>query len=165
MRESLESFDERAGDRELRLRKAMQRLKDAQFRMPWNRHRNFVHRDGDTVWVPSEMERFILKPRKDKATQTREGDQPEEPAGQSEAVSTETAIEEYDSTLMRVTIEEGAKAEYDVEARENLKRAWGSGFCYLIATILIGWIVFSQAANIGDVAGWWKSPLIEHVED
>lgn len=158
MRESLESFDEKSRDYDLRLRKAMQRLKDAQGRMPWNRHVNFVHRDGDTLWVPSEMERFKHRPRK-KQPKPIGGDQPEKQIDVSTALTTN---EENFSTLMRITIEEGAKAEYDVEARGNLQRAWVSGIFYLIAAFLIAWIVFSQSANIGDAAGWWDSPLIEH---
>ncbi|MCZ6835475.1 MAG: pentapeptide repeat-containing protein [Planctomycetota bacterium] len=160
-REARESFDDQANDRDLRLQKAMFHLGNAQTTMPWNRHKNFVHRDGDTMWLPSELDLFKVKEKKALPGTDQEDGTPDESSENSEKKGEEA----FDSTLMRIAIEEGAKAEYDVEARINRGWAWVSGVFYLIASVLILWIVITQSANIGDSAGWWDSPWIEHVEE
>lgn len=55
----------------------------------------------------------------------------------------------------RITIEEGARAEYWLKSRERLSAALASFGLYLIGIGCLLWILGIQAHRVGHAAGWW----------
>jgi hypothetical protein len=150
--------------------------------LPERRHPNLIARHGATVWVPSDLEELekVIKdsprpaepelPCSPNAANDREANSTEsEGAAAPEAgASTEAERESPPPTrgddrlpkhsraeLDIIIIEEGARAEYDIAARESLARGWLSGALYLIGAYFVAWLIFGQSANILTAAKVW----------
>jgi hypothetical protein len=59
------------------------------------------------------------------------------------------------SERARVAIEEGARAEYDVVARQGPGWACLTLCLYVVGGILVAWIIIRQTLAVGTASGWW----------
>ena len=104
IRERREAFQEDRPDRDDLLRRAFDALAGIAKRMPFDRHRNFTRRHGDVVWLPSDLKFLFFTPL----------------AAQGDASPSPAPVP--DGERMRVVIDEGARAEYDLSPREDRDR-------------------------------------------
>jgi len=142
--ERRDAFGDDRPDRDDHLLRAFDALKGVARRVP-GRHRNFVRRHGRVVWLPSDLELFTFPPSSEEA----------------EAVPTSPPQPpRLDGELMRVVIDEGAKAEYDLAAHNQMGLARVAGGFYAVGLTLILWILVHQAGVILAAANWWGTPSI-----
>ncbi len=59
----------------------------------------------------------------------------------------------------KITIEEGAKAEYWLKSREKILFAWISFTLYLLGIACLLWILGIQTTRVGEAAGWTFWPF------
>jgi hypothetical protein len=191
-----------------RLRNALNNLRAIANRLPYDRHRNLVHRYGETVWLPSNVELVFRSPQPRAAERQKSSSEasapaksPEPSASQAQELGpTEAAIpapagrpgtienfsprvasgrtsgtlqsrldaanhqrapagHEPDREKMLIMIHEGAKAEYDEKARQRIGAAYVAGLFYLVAGVLILWILVIQSAQIIEHTNWHWSPI------
>jgi hypothetical protein len=158
----LAAFSSEAPDRNDRLTRAMNALKELAERDPARRHRNLVLRHGRVVWIPSRLDLFEVPPGAPGTGDDsgapkeppKEPPPPSAPAPQSEAPPP-APIVAAGPGLMRVAIEEGARAEYELAALRDRGGAALAFGLYVIAAVLIAWLVGSQSLVVGRAAGWW----------
>lgn len=55
----------------------------------------------------------------------------------------------------RITIEEGAHAEYWLKSRDKIGWAWASFILYVIGIGCLLVILYLQSREVGRAAGWW----------
>ena len=135
--EQLAGFSATGDDRNDRLVRATNALKELAETEPTRRHRNLVRRHGRVVWLPSNRE-FFEMPR----DLTSEGG-----AAKLSPIS-------GGPELMRVVIEEGARAEYELSALRDRPSAVVAFLLYAAAGALIVWLVLSQSWSVAKSAGW-----------
>ena len=136
-------------------------------RLPHSRHRNLVRRHDQTVWLPSSLEQ--LRRVGDAPASADSGgrensaptpgpaaaddpDQESNPGDEGHAVTARREVRSLPpfgrEELDLIVIDEGARAEYDVYARERPFWAGVSGALYLFGALLIVWLVVRQAESI-----------------
>lgn len=154
--EQLAGFSSTADDRNDRLTRATNALRELAEVDPTRRHRNLVRRHGRVVWIPSELRFFDAPPEappeppKAETAETKpasEGDAPARPAPRPALVA-------GGPELMRVAIEEGARAEYELNALRDRPSAVVAFLLYAAAGALIAWLVLSQSWGVARAAGW-----------
>ncbi len=137
-------------------------------RMPNFRHRNFVCRHDQTVWIPSdleELERVQESRQPPPAVQVEPaptdsgakappavGAQP--PAPKPTAAAT-AALPFNRHELAQIMIDEGARAEYDVAARQKLGWAGVAAGFYGLGAVFVVWLVAWQLWIVLREAGGW----------
>ncbi len=139
--------------------------------IPGARHLNLVRRNDKTIWIPSSLEQLsqVGKVEEPDEKGPAEGtdadedgshDETSAPAKASAPAST-ARLPFTREELELIVIDEGAKAEYDVLARQGMGWAKLSGSLYLVAVVLIAWLVTSQAEEILHQAGatWFPRVL------
>ena len=141
-------YPEEATDRDDGLRRSIEHLEMIAKRRP-DRHPNLVRHHGDTIWIPprDRIDWF-------------EGEKP--PAN----ASTDTRPHEMDRSeraplgivpgaeRRRITIEEGAAAEYWLKSRKSIGLAWVSFLFYLIGIVCLLGVLVIQAKRVAEAAGW-----------
>lgn len=115
-----------------------------------DRNATLVRHHNELVWIPpkSNIERFKDLPAP--ATKLSEKDEPitVDPDRPGKPGTMPGAERE------RIAIEEGARAEYWVEGRKNLRSAFLSFACSFIALLALVTILFIQSYQVGSAAGW-----------
>lgn len=111
-------------------------------RWPSLYHPNLVYRYSRVVWIPPTMDLFA-----------RPAPPPERTFAGEAAGSTRTEPKP-DEEKMMVAIEEGAKAEYDIEATTFWGAAAAALLFYVSAGLLVLWLVGSQSWSVVKSAGW-----------
>lgn len=135
----LASFTADGHDRNDRLTRATTALKDLAQHAPTRRHANLVRRYGRVVWIPSKLEFFEMPP---------------EPPAEKKDDTPPRQVVSAGPGLMRVAIEEGARAEYELQALRNRGTAVISFAFYAVAGALIAWLVGSQSWSVMKAVGW-----------
>jgi hypothetical protein len=136
----LSGFSADAPDRKELLTRATNALKEIGHQAPRRLHPNLVHRHGRAVWIPSQMQ-FFEEPGPDDP----DPDDPEPAA---------THVISAGPGLMRVAIEEGARAEYELKALEKRTGAVLAIVLYAGAVALVAKLVWDQAWSVAGAAGW-----------
>lgn len=152
-------YPEDAKDRNDGLRRAIDHLEAIAKKRP-DRHPNFVEHHGDTIWIPPRDEIGWFEDWKPPAKENDTGGDDAEKAEQS---ADETGQSESGSRMgvvpgaerRRITIEEGAKAEYWLKSREKLVGAWASFILYGIGIGCLLAILVIQSNEVRKAAGWW----------
>jgi hypothetical protein len=158
-------YPEEAKDRDDGLRRAIEHLEEIAKRRP-DRHPNFVSHHGDTIWIPprDQIDWF-----EDWTAPPKEDEQPDDKKSSEE--DTQRAVEPAEvakhtespqrmgmvpgAERRRITIEEGAKAEYWLKSREKVGMAWASLALYIIGICCLLVILWIQARAVSKAAGWW----------
>ena len=131
-RERREGFHEERPDHKDQLNRAFDFLRQVAEVLPEERHRNFARRHGQVVWLPSELT-FL----------SSEAQRPD-PRDPSQTIPATPP----DTERMRVVIDEGAKAEYDLSAHDVMNWARVAGGLYGVGASLIIWILVDQSVSI-----------------
>ncbi|MCK4873125.1 MAG: pentapeptide repeat-containing protein, partial [Phycisphaerales bacterium] len=143
-------YPEDATDRDDGLRRAIEHLEVIAKRR-LDRHRNFVKHHGDTIWIPprDQINWFVdVEPVPVDETETDPEKRPE--VSSSEIVP--------GAERRRITIEEGAKAEYWLKSRKSVFSAWVSFLLYLIGIGFLFVVLVIQGKRIVEAAGWIDAP-------
>lgn len=120
-------------DSDDRLTRAIASLREYAKLVPLLRNANLVIRHGRVVWIPSRLEHFREIPP-DYAPDDDEGTP--------------------NHSLMRMAVEEGALAEYAIQARQQRVAAGFAIAFYAMAVLLICRIVAGQAWSVSRAVGW-----------
>ncbi len=169
-------YPEEATDRDDGLRRSIEHLEAIAERRP-DRHANFVAHHGDTIWIPPRDEIGWFEdwtpPPDPPDPQDNEADDDRAGAGRDIA-SRETVESSEDRSgpdkaqqrgmvpgaeRRRITIEEGAKAEYWLKSREGWPLAWVSFTLYLVGIVCLLDVLRRQAINVAETAGWTSWPF------
>jgi len=126
------------------LRSAVSKLADVARMLPFDRHPNLVKHHGETVWIPSNLDWFSDPEIPPSVEGVDEDGRPIGPPRPPVSALDREAI----------AVEEGARAEYDCAAHEDLGAAWWSFGLYLTGAFLLGWLFWDQAKAIAGQAGW-----------
>lgn len=168
-----------SGDRYMhrdRLRRAFPHLKQVARLLPYSRHPDLVSRNSEAVWLPSTPEVLEQIPNRldempgaeaapdhaeDSTTAARETeadsvtvDSPQRSEPRKLARGEAPTIPHARPELEQIIIDEGARAEYDLAARERMPWAYVSGSCYLAAGLLVLWLVYIQLNVVMRAAGF-----------
>jgi hypothetical protein len=135
----LAGFSADGHDKNDRLTRATNALKELAEHASPRCHANLVRRHGRVVWIPSNLEFFEIPP--DTPAENKDGNPPRR-------------VVSAGPGLMRVAIEEGARAEYELQALRNRGTAVISFAFYAIAGVLIAWLVGSQSWSVMKAVGW-----------
>jgi len=167
------------------LARALPWIRQIAGRLPAARHPNLVKRHGQTVWVPSSLDDLLrVRTREDRQAPAAveetappkpdsAHDEPAADASEATANATEASAETnrraikspsdvprpalWREELELVIIDEGARAEYELAAREGMGPAAVSGLLYAAGVVLILWIIYLQSESIlrqgGVIAG------------
>jgi hypothetical protein len=157
------SSDSAGHDRRDRLARATNALGELADRMPTRRHRNLVRRHGRVVWIPSNPE-FFEEPTEPAASPEEKSastepaaapaSEPDEKPVERPATEPLSPVVSAGPGLMRVAIDEGARAEYQLKSLEKRGPAVAAFLLYAVAGVLIGWLVLSQSWAVAKAAGW-----------
>lgn len=136
------------------------------------RHSNLVRVNGRTYWLPQAVDDFAYQPTeiddpkvvamkrcRERLSETHPERFKDEPQIEDKKVLTTPAwIPRTRREVIAVMA--GADAEYDLEARRRLGYAYLSRWCYVLATVLIGIVLWFQGSIIfwemgaGRTSGW-----------
>lgn len=160
----------KAGDRAMdrlivlaELSEAMTHLKNVSKAYSARRSQNFISRHGRIVWVPSRLCWYSDQSEPDPARhllsewarQLGDPDFDDEAALPEDGSFGASLVKDApNGERVRIAIEEGAMAFWDLEAARNHTSAKWSWRLYVTALVLIAIIVFIQAIHIADAAGW-----------
>ena len=141
-------YHEEATDRDDGLRRSIEHLEMIAKRRP-DRHPNLVRHHGDTIWIPPRdridwFEKW--KPPGNVSTDTR-------PHDADRSKDAPLAIVPG-AERRRITIEEGAAAEYWLKSRKSIGGAWVSFLFYLIGILCLLSVLVIQAKRVAEAAGW-----------
>lgn len=164
-----------------RLQRAFPHLNDIAGLLPYSRHPNLVSRNNEAVWLPSSLE--MLEKIPERRTEQVEGEPERAGAGGTGPAKEPVESKKSDASdrkpdgaatkpvrpadapaiphtrgeLEQIIIDEGARAEYDLAARQRMGWAYVSGFCYFVAAVLVAWLVCIQLNVVMRAAGfdWW----------
>jgi len=171
-------YPEEATDRNDGLRRAIENLERIAERRP-DRHKSFVKHHGDTIWVPPRemiewFDDLMEEPKAPVASPGKAGAPEGEPSAAVNAAGPPVLSGQTGSNVVpvsgtigprsgqvpgaerrRIVIEEGARAEYWLKSRENLRSAGFSFALYLIGIVclLIGLCI--QMWRVVQAAGWF----------
>lgn len=127
-------------DRRDRLNRAFESLARVAKIRPWDRHPDFVRRQGETIWIPTNLD-----------VRDSLGQGSVAPHQLAASVSTTIARPRFTKEeLDPIVIEEGARAEFDVAARESFVWAGVATVLYLAASVLVLWLTLQQSAAVLD---------------
>ncbi len=130
-------FSADAPNRDDRLARALTSLRELADRSPELRNANLVLRHGAVCWIPSKAEHLRAY---------MEGDDDDPNAQDYEG--------NFEPARMLVAVEEGARAEYALRARDNKAGAATALMLYFAAVCLVGWIVARQSWSVAKAVGW-----------
>jgi hypothetical protein len=137
----LAGFSTEGQDKKDRLTRATNALKELAEQAAPRRHRNLVHRHGRLVWIPNDLDLFEIP------TYRYEPSDPADPEGYP--------VVSAGPGLMRIAIEEGARAEYELKGYEKRLGALIAFGFYSAAGLLVVRLVYSQAHAVAKAAGWF----------
>ncbi len=142
------------------LRRALERLEDQSQKRP-NRHPSFVKHHGDLIWMPprdkiewfrdntlptvDKLKAIVTSLRKDAGQPDRDAECIDPKAREGFVPGAERA---------RICIEEGARAEYWLRAREYVGWAWVSMGLYGVGLSALLFILLRQVWLVTKAAGW-----------
>lgn len=175
-------YPEEATDRDDGLRRSIENLEEIAKRRP-DRHKNLVAHHGDTIWIPPRDEIGWFEdwtpppdPPDPPDPPVSQDDTAEDAGGESvrdDRPTSREPVERADRALpekaqrgivpgaerRRITIEEGAKAEYWLKSREQWPLAWVSFTLYLVGVLCLLDVLRRQAINVAEAAGWTSWPF------
>ncbi len=141
-------YPEKASDVNDGLRRAIERLEQiAKSRS--DRHPNLVRHHGDTIWIPPRDRIDWFEDEKPPANASTDTCPHEMDRSERAPLSIVPGAERR-----RITIEEGAKAEYWLKSRKSIGLAWVSFLFYLIGIGCLLWVLVIQAKRVAEAAGW-----------
>jgi hypothetical protein len=123
--------------------------------VPRRYHTDFARRHDQTIWIPSSMERLDKvqdEPKTQPAEATHEESAPE--AGNADPAEVKALPKFSKRELELILIDEGARAEYAVQARKKYGWACVSGALYGGAAFFIVWLIATQCVVVLKAAGW-----------
>lgn len=176
-------YPEGAPDRNDGLRKACDALKTIASKRK-DRHENFVTHHGETVWIPPGTHiQWFTDPTKGEVAEeakraraavverdpARSAGPPDTPASDAAETRDEEQLSEEEAKQpaplppgcipgaerARIAIEEGARAEYWMIGRRNLRWAWACAAFYAVGLLLLAAILILQGWKVGHAAEWW----------
>lgn len=125
--------------------RAIERLQRAAFELPEVRHPSFISRHNRAMWVPLSTEQ--LDAHKEHFEQyDKDRSLAESTPGGDDALRPAPA--HTPEELEAILIEEGAGAEYDVQARRSPVRMNIATFLYAAGLYCIAWLITHQATGI-----------------
>lgn len=172
------------GQRRDLLTRAFPWLRQIADALPGFRGPTLVSRHGHTVWIPPNLEVLNRVGETSEAPETdatkaqadadadAESPQAPEPAASSTESKDRTGEAEKPGhereskrlikftrgELELIVVDEGARAEYDVAAREQIRRAVVAGVLYSYGVLFIAWLVMLQAERVLLQAGLLGDP-------
>jgi hypothetical protein len=165
-------YPEGQADRNDGLRRAVEKLEALAALRPYDRHRNFVLHHGETIWIPPREHIEWFQDPEEPVPRRAIANIPTKPVTEatSEAeakVPKRVPARSRDGFVpgaerARITIEQGARAEYWLTSRRNVGAAVASLFFYLMGICILLVILFIQSVQVGVAAGWWNAPSIVH---
>jgi hypothetical protein len=133
--------------------RAVTYLRDRAIRLPSLRHPNLVGRYGRVEWIPGELRLFEYLPARkpdDRLSASRarllHESKSDTERGESES--------RPDKRKMLIAVEEGARAEYEMQSTWWWPAAGTALLFYVAAAILILFLIVSQCRAVASAAGW-----------
>jgi hypothetical protein len=119
---------------------------------PGSRNSTLVRHHDRLVWLPESIDRLNTLPastQDESDAHLRADDQSDSEAWTEDAeVSEQLQVEHLREELELILVDEGASAEYQLFARQNMWAAYASGMLYLAAAFLIAWLIALQAGHV-----------------
>lgn len=131
--------------------------------LPGFRNPTLVSRHDHTVWIPPSLEVLnkvseTSQPPEPPASETEFEDPPEEAVEARRQQESKRLIKFTRGELELIVVDEGARAEYDVAAREGMRSAVVAGVLYSYGVLCIAWLVMLQMERILLQAGLLGDP-------
>ncbi len=151
------------GQRRDLLTRAFPWLRQIADALPGFRAFTLVSRHGHTVWIPPSLEVLnkvseTSQPPEAPASETEIEDPPEEAVEAWRQEEAKRLIKFTRGELELIVVDEGARAEYDVAARERMRWAVVAGVLYSYGVLVIAWLVMLQMERILLQAGLLGDP-------
>ena len=116
-----------------------------------DRHSNLVRHHDDTIWIPPRDRIDWSGVEEEKSPANASTDTRPHEVDRSETAPLGIVP---DAERRRITIEEGAVAEYWLKSRKLIGRAWVSFLFYLIGIFCLIGVLVIQAKRVAEAAGW-----------